>query len=157
MVLVITGIILNIVGIIGVILPALPGVVLNYTALILLYISKGEDKFSLQILIVFGVITLLVTSLDYILPLLGAKKYGASRIGIWGAALGMIIGLFFFPPFGIIFGLLIGSFTGELIAGKNQSQAFKAGFATFLGSLTSIVIKLLLAIVMTVYFLIHLI
>jgi hypothetical protein len=155
--LIVIGLILNIIGIIGVILPALPGIVLNYIALILLYIAKGEVKFSLRMIIVFGMLTLLVTLLDYILPLLGARKYGASRMGIWGAVMGMLLGIIFFPPFGIIFGLLIGAFVGELIAGKHQSQAFKAGFATFLGSLTSMVVKLLLAIVMTVYFLINLI
>ncbi len=154
---IVIGLILNIIGIIGVILPALPGIVLNYIALILLYIAKGEVGFSLRILIVFGILTLLVTLLDYILPLLGARKYGASRIGVWGAVIGMLVGIIFFPPFGIIFGLLIGAFLGELIAGKEQSQALRAGFATFLGSLTSMVVKLLLAIVMTVYFLIHLI
>lgn len=155
--LIVIGFILNIIGIIGVILPALPGVVLNYSALILLYISKGQAGINIDLLIVFGLLTVLVSSLDYILPLLGAKKYGASRMGIWGSALGMIIGILFFPPFGIIFGLLIGAFLGELIAGKDQSQALKAGFATFLGSLTSIVIKLLLAIIMAVYFIVHLI
>ena len=155
--LIVIGLILNIIGIIGVILPALPGIVLNYIALILLYIVKGEVEFSLRILIVFGILTLLVTLLDYILPLLGARKYGASRIGVWGAVIGMLVGIIFFPPFGIIFGLLIGAFLGELIAGKEQSQALRAGLATFLGSLTSMVVKLLLAIVMTVYFLIHLI
>ncbi|MFW6149874.1 MAG: DUF456 domain-containing protein [Atribacterota bacterium] len=151
--LIIIGVILNIIGIIGVILPALPGIVLNYIALILLYIAKGEAEFSLRILIVFGIITLLVTLLDYILPLLGARKYGASRIGILGSVIGMLVGIIFFPPFGIIFGLLIGAFLGELIAGKEQSQALRAGFATFLGSLTSMVVQLLLAIVMTFYFL----
>ncbi|HKK83810.1 MAG TPA: DUF456 domain-containing protein [Atribacterota bacterium] len=157
MLLIIIGVILNIIGIIGVILPALPGIVLNYIALILLYVAKGEVEFSLRILIVFGILTLLVTLLDYILPLLGARKYGASRMGVWGAVIGMLVGIMFLPPFGIIFGLLIGAFLGELIAGKEQSQALRAGFATFLGSLTSMVVKLLLAIVMTVYFLIHLI
>jgi len=155
--LIIIGVILNIIGIIGVILPALPGIVLNYIALILLYVAKGEVEFSLRILIVFGILTFLMTLLDYILPLLGARKYGASRMGVWGAVIGMLVGIMFLPPFGIIFGLLIGAFLGELIAGKEQSQALRAGFATFLGSLTSMVVKLLLAIVMTVYFLIHLI
>ncbi len=155
--LIIIGIILNMIGIIGVIVPALPGIVLNYIALILLYTVKGEAEFSLRMLIVFGILTGLVVLLDYILPLLGARKYGASRMGIWGAVIGMVIGIVFFPPFGIIFGLLMGAFLGELIAGKEQSQALRAGFATFLGSLTSMVVKLLLAIVMTVYFFIHLI
>ena len=157
MVIIITGIILNIIGILGVILPALPGIVLNYIALVLLYTVRGEPVFGIRILIVFGVLTFMVTLLDYILPILGAKKYGASRQGIWGAVIGMLIGILFFPPLGIVFGLLIGAFVGEIMAGKEHSQALRAGLATFLGSLTSMVIKLVLAIVMTIYFLIHIV
>ena len=155
MILIITGIILNILGIIGIVVPALPGIILNYLALFLLYISRGEEAIGLNALIMFGLLTLLVALLDYILPLAGAKKLGASRTGIIFAVIGMITGMIFFPPFGIFFGLLIGAFAGELIAGKSQSQAFKAGFVTFLGILTSMVVKLMLAIVMTVYYLWH--
>lgn len=155
MILIITGIILNILGIIGIVVPALPGIILNYLALFLLYISRGEEVIGLSALIMFGLLTLLVALLDYILPLAGAKKLGASRTGIIFAVIGMITGMIFFPPFGIFFGLLIGAFVGELIAGKSQSQAFKAGFVTFLGILTSMVVKLMLAIVMTVYYLWH--
>lgn len=155
MILIITGIILNILGIIGIVVPALPGIILNYLALFLLYISRGEEVIGLSALIMFGLLTLLVALLDYILPLAGAKKLGASRTGIIFAVIGMITGMIFFPPLGIFFGLLIGAFVGELIAGKSQSQAFKAGFVTFLGILTSMVVKLMLAIVMTVYYLWH--
>lgn len=155
MILIITGIILNILGIIGIVVPALPGIILNYLALFLLYISRGEEVIGLNALITFGLLTFLVALLDYILPLAGAKKLGASRTGIIFAVIGMITGMIFFPPFGIFFGLLIGAFVGELIAGKSQSQAFKAGFVTFLGILTSMVVKLMLAIVMTVYYLWH--
>ncbi|MFZ2331064.1 MAG: DUF456 domain-containing protein [Atribacterota bacterium] len=154
--LIFAGIILNIIGIIGVIIPALPGVTLNYLALILLYINKGEEVVSLSTIIMFGLLTFLVALLDYILPLAGAKKSGTSRTGIIFAALGMMIGLFFFPPFGIFFGLLIGAFLGELIAGKTELQALKAGVVTFLGILTSMVIKLMLAVVMSVYYIWHL-
>jgi len=155
MILIITGIILNILGIIGIVVPALPGIILNYLALFLLYISRGEEVIGLSALIMFGLLTLLVALLDYILPLAGTKKLGASRTGIIFAVIGMITGMIFFPPLGIFFGLLIGAFVGELIAGKSQSQAFKAGFVTFLGILTSMVVKLMLAIVMTVYYLWH--
>lgn len=154
--LIFAGIILNIIGIIGVIIPALPGVTLNYLALILLYINKGEEVVSLSTIIMFGLLTFLVALLDYILPLAGAKKSGTSRTGIIFAALGMLIGLLFFPPLGIFFGLLIGAFLGELIAGKTESQALKAGMVTFLGILTSMVIKLMLAVVMSVYYIWHL-
>ncbi|HPK86865.1 MAG TPA: DUF456 domain-containing protein, partial [Atribacterota bacterium] len=83
--LILIGILLNIVGIIGIVIPAMPGIVLNYIALILLYISKGKNVVSLETIIIFGLLTLMVAMLDYILPLLGAKKFGASRMGIAGA------------------------------------------------------------------------
>lgn len=150
------GIILNIVGIIGVVMPAMPGIVLNFAALILLYIDRGEQAVGLNVLIMFGLLSFLASTLDYILPLLGAKKFGASRSGIGGAVVGMIIGILFFPPIGLFAGLLLGAFAGELLAGKDCSRAFKAGFATFLGSLTSIAVKLTLALVMTFYYLWHL-
>ena len=152
----ILGIILNIAGIIGVVMPAMPGIVLNFVALILLYITRGEEAVSLSVLIMFGFLSFLVSGLDYILPLLGAKRYGASRLGITGAVVGMLTGIFFFPPLGIFGGLLLGAFVGELIAGKDHAGAFKAGFATFLGSLASIAVKLTLALVMTFYYLWHL-
>ncbi len=154
--LIILGIILNIIGIIGVVVPVLPGITLNYLALVLLYITKGAGAIELNILIIFGLLTFLVALLDYILPLVGAKKSGASRTGIIFSVIGMLTGIIFFPPFGIIFGLLIGAIVGELIAGKSESQAFKAGVVTFLGSLTSMFIKLILAAVMTVYYIWHL-
>ena len=152
----IVGIVLNIAGIIGVVMPAMPGIVLNFAALILLYIARGEQAVGLSALIMFGLLSFLVSILDYILPLLGAKKFGASRLGIGGAVVGMIIGILFFPPIGLFAGLLLGAFAGELIAGKDRSRAFKAGFATFLGSLASIAVKLTLALVMTFYYLWHL-
>ena len=89
MILIITGIILNILGIIGIVVPALPGIILNYLALFLLYISRGEEAIGLSALIMFGLLTLLVALLDYILPLAGAKKLGASRTGIIFALIGM--------------------------------------------------------------------
>ncbi len=150
--LLIIGILLNIIGIVGIVVPALPGILLNYISLVLLYIVKGKDVVSINMLIVFGLITFLVNLLDYILPYLGAKKFGASRTGIIFAAIGMLIGIIFFPPVGIFLGLLIGAFTGELVAGKNESQALKASLATFLGSLASMAIKLSLALIMMVYF-----
>lgn len=150
------GIILNILGIIGIIIPVLPGIILNYFSLILVYIIRGKEELNFFTLFVFGVLTVLVTLLDYILPLIGAKKFGASRMGLWSSAIGMVIGILFFPPFGMFLGLLVGSIVGELLAGNEGSQALKAGFATFLGSLTSVVFKLILAVMMTICFLFHL-
>jgi uncharacterized protein YqgC (DUF456 family) len=90
--------------------------------------------------------------LDYILPSLGAKYFGASKYGIWGSFIGMFAGIFLFPPWGMIAGIISGAVIGELIAGQSKSQALKAGAATFILSILMIVLKLILSVIMTFYF-----
>ncbi len=148
------GIIFLIAGLIGCILPVLPGPPLSYTALLFLEFSQKEQVFSKTFLIIFAVLTIFVTIIDYILPVLGAKWYGASKKGIWGSIIGMLIGLLFFPPVGMIIGVLIGAVVGELMAGKENSKALKAGVATFIAAIAGIFIKFSLSIVMTFCFII---
>ncbi len=145
------GVILSLAGIIGCIMPALPGPPLNFLALVLLKFAVG-DLLSANLLITFGVLTLVVSVLDYLIPGWGAKVFGASKYGVWGSFIGMIIGIFFFPPLGMIIGLLIGAIVGELISGQKRSAAFKAGLGSFLFSLIAMFLKLSLSVVMTYYF-----
>jgi uncharacterized protein len=141
-----------ILGFFGSILPALPGPSLSYLALVILQFSLATPPFSLGFLIVMGVITLVVMSLDYILPLLGARWYGASKYGIIGALIGMIIGMIFFPPFGMIAGILIGAICGELIIGRHYSQALRSGLASFIVSLSLMFVKFFYALLLTFFF-----
>jgi len=155
-VLILIGVISIIIGIIGCIFPAIPGPPFSYAALILLQFAKEESVFSKSFLVRFAVLTVIVSLVDYFLPLLGAKLYGTSKYGIWGAIIGMIIGIIFFPPFGMILGIFIGAIVGELIAGKENSRALKAGLVTFIGSITAVFIKLSLSVAMAFYFFIYL-
>lgn len=150
-VVIIIGVLLSVAGLIGCIIPALPGPPLNYVAILLIHFT-GLAEFSNRFLITYLLLNIAVVIFDYVLPVYGAKFYGASRKGIWGSIIGLVIGLFFFPPFGMILGVLIGAVIGELIAGKNESEALKAGFATFIASLIMIVAKLILSGLMTFYF-----
>ena len=145
------GLILAILGLIGCIIPALPGPPLNYLSLIMLALAI-KDAFQLEFYLWWGGITIVVVILDYILPILGAKAYKASRSGIWGSVFGMLIGIFFFPPFGMIIGLFIGTVIGEIIAGKKEWEAIKVGTVTFLTSILMIFIKLGVSGIMTYYF-----
>ncbi|MDD5015420.1 MAG: DUF456 domain-containing protein [Atribacterota bacterium] len=156
-VLILSGIICIIIGIVGCIFPAIPGPPLSYAALILLQFAKEEPVFSKSFLVRFAVFTIIVSLIDYFLPLLGAKLYGTSKYGIWGAIIGMMAGIIFFPPFGMILGIFIGAIIGELIAGKENSMALKAGLVTFIGSIIALFIRLSLSLVMTFYFFIYLI
>ncbi len=148
---VIVGAVLSLLGIIGCVFPALPGPPLNYIALLVIHFA-GIYEFSTRFLVIYLIINIVIQVLDYVLPVYGAKKYGASRKGIWGSVIGIILGFFFFPPFGVILGALIGAVAGELIAGKSESAALRAGMATFIASLIMLVAKLVLAVLMTFYF-----
>ncbi len=150
-ILIILGLLVAIAGIVGCIIPAIPGPPLNFISLLILELAI-KDAFSMEFYIIWGVITVVVTVLDYVLPLFGAKVYKASGYGIWGSILGMIIGTIFFPPFGMILGLLVGAVVGELLAGKEGSEAMKVGAVTFITSLLMIVAKLAVSGVMTYYF-----
>ncbi len=149
--LIIIGLLIAVVGIIGCIIPAIPGPPLNFLSLVILELAI-EDAFSSDFFILWAIITVVVTVLDYLLPIMGAKVYKASGFGIWGSIIGMIIGIFFFPPFGMILGLFVGAVFGELIAGKEEWQALKVGTVTFAASMLMILIKLAVSGIMTFYF-----
>ena len=151
--LIITGAVCMISGILGCFLPLLPGPPLCYAALLLLHVTSPYDL-SPRFLVIFAILTGIVSLLDYIIPVMGAKKFNASKYGIWGSIIGLILGIFIFPPFGIIIGPVIGAFTGELIAGKKTGHAVKAAAGAFIGFVTGTGLKLVLCLVMTYYFLI---
>lgn len=146
-----TGIVLLIGGIAGCALPVLPGPPLSYAGLLLLHFTE-RYSFTGDFLLTWGIITVAVTLIDYWIPVWGAKKFGASRFGIWGSVAGLLIGLIFFPPFGIIFGPFFGAVIGELLSGKDSRLALKAGFGSFVGFLSGIMLKLIASGMMTWYF-----
>jgi uncharacterized protein YqgC (DUF456 family) len=149
-VLLILGIIMMIFGIIGCLVPVLPGPPISYLGLILLHVTKF-GHFSKTVLIALAAITIIVTILDYIVPVWGTRKFGGSKYGMRGATVGLIIGLFL-GPVGIIVGPLIGAIVGELIFKDDMKYALKAGFGSLLGFLTGIGLKLAASFVITFYF-----
>lgn len=151
-ILIIFGVICLIIGIIGCIIPGLAGPPFSFLALILLSFAKRWEPFSPTFLIAMAAVTIIVTALDYIIPAAGAKKYGASKFGFWGAVIGMIIGIIYIPPLGMIIGAFIGAFVGELLIGKQSSAALKAGWGVFVGVMIGILLKLIASGVMTFYF-----
>jgi len=149
-ILLILGIIFMIIGIIGCLVPVLPGPPVSFLGIIFLHLTKFA-QFSSATLITFGIITVLVTVLDYIVPIWGTRRFGGSKYGTRGATVGLIIG-FFLGPLGIILGPLIGAFAGEMIFKDDLSYAFKAGIGSLVGFLTGIGLKLAASFVMTFYF-----
>jgi uncharacterized protein YqgC (DUF456 family) len=149
-ILLILGIILMILGIIGCLVPVLPGPPFSFLGLILLHLSRF-GHFTNPALIIFGAIAVVVTVLDYVVPVWGTKRFGGSKYGTRGATVGLIIGLFL-GPLGLILGPLIGAFVGEMIFRDDLGYALKAGFGSLLGFLTGIGLKLAASFVMTFYF-----
>lgn len=149
--LIILGLICIVVGFIGCIVPALPGIPLSYLGIILLHLTSQVD-FTPHFLIIWGVIVIVVQVLDYFIPIWGTKRFGGGKKGIWGSVLGIIAGLFIFPPWGLIIFPFVGAVIGELIDEKEFKDAVKAGFGAFLGFIIGTVLKLVVAVVLAFYY-----
>jgi len=111
-------------------------------ALILLSFAKNWEPFSPTFLIVMGGLAVLVTILDYVVPVVGAKKYGASKLGVWISMIGMLIGVLFFPPWGMLIGAFVGALAGELLAGKEGRKSLRAAWGVFVGNVVGVGVKL---------------
>ncbi len=152
--LIIAASILILLGIAGSVLPVLPGPPLGYAGLLLLHFTSGHD-FSTTFLVVWGLVTGLVVILDYVIPVYGTKYFGGTSRGMWGATIGLIIGIFFLPPAGMIIGPFVGALIGEMTAGSGNTQAFRAAIGSFLGFLAGTFMKLALSVTFAVLFLIE--
>lgn len=147
------GSVLVLAGLAGCFLPVLPGPPLSFAALLVMGIVCGfEGLMSVTVIVVMGVITAVVSIVDYVVPIIGARRFGATRWGLWGALIGLIAGLVLFPPFGMIIGALLGAVIGELAGGKDTRAALRAGVGVFVGSVVSLLMKLGAWAVMAYYF-----
>jgi len=139
------SLLLLLVGLVGSVLPLLPGPPISWLGILLLYLTAGVPFHHPM---VWGslFVTILVTVLDYVIPSLGTKRFGGSRLGVWGTNIGLLIGLFF-PPFGIIVGPFVGALVGEFIHDSRDSgRAFKAAVGAFMGFMASTFLKLVLCL-----------
>lgn len=156
----VSAIILGLIGIVGSFLPVLPGPPFSWIGMLLVFLwgvgaNGSGDKMSLTLLIVMLVVTILVTILDYVVPALFAKKGGASKAASAGALVGSILGMLLFPPWGIIVGVGIGAFVGEIISNGMTEKAIPAAWNAFLGFLFSTGLKLIACVVMFTYIIIY--
>ena len=115
---IIVGGLLMILGILGNILPFLPGTPICYLGL-LLQQFRDSRPFSTQFLVLWAIVVLVVIILDFLTPIYGAKKFGGSKYGIWGCSLGFLAA-FWLGPMGMIIGPFIGAFIGEMISSKSS-------------------------------------
>jgi uncharacterized protein YqgC (DUF456 family) len=147
--LLIFGILLMILGILGSFLPVLPGPITSWFGLLLLHLSDAVPMNWTFLGITFA-IAFIIWLIDYIIPAMGTKRFGGTRYGVIGTMVGLVIGIFFFPPFGLIIGPFLGAFIGELIKdSKDSKKALKAAFGSFIGFLTSTFLKFIAAVIYT--------
>lgn len=131
-----------VISIIGSIVPGLPGPPIGMIGVILLHITDKVD-ISLTTLIVCAVLTILVSILDYYLPIYSTKKFGGSKFAVRGSIIGMVVG-FLFTPIGVILGTFLGAVIGELLNGSDMVNSLKIGSVTFWGTILGLGIKLML-------------
>jgi len=149
---IVIGSILMLLGLAGSILPILPGPPLSFIGLFLLALLRHfSPPLTPTLIIIMAIATILVIAMDYVIPLLGAKKYGASKWGIWGSVLGMAIGIFW-SPFAMLAGAFIGAVLAEWLVGKKHGDALRAGWGVVMGTLLATILRLGLSGVMTYYF-----
>ncbi len=139
------GAALVLVGFIGSVLPIIPGPPISWAGLLLLkwtdfVVDHGAAYENTLWILLFFVI--LVTILDYVVPIMGTKRYGGSKRGVWGATIGVIVGLFF-GPLGIIIGPFLGAYIGEITTGKKDKEALRAAWGSFMGFLLGVGLKLM--------------
>lgn len=132
---------LIIIGLVGCIVPVLPGPPLSWVGLILLKLSVFGADISSDVIISTAVFAALVTLLDYLLPIWTTKKFGGSKRGVWGATIGLLIGMFLFPPIGIIVGPFAGAYIGEATGIDKSINPWKSALGSFVGFLLGTGIK----------------
>lgn len=140
-------------GLAGTVLPMIPGVLLIYAGYALYGLGTGWRDYGLGVMIFWGVVTLLMQLLDYYAGALGAKKFGASKKGIWGSIIGGVVGLLFLNIIGLVIGTFLGAVVGELLSGRTPGDAARSGWGAFLGFIAGSLFKLTTAIIMIGVFL----
>jgi len=149
--LIIPGILLILIGLVGCIVPIIPGPPISYAGLILLHLTSAV-QFEQKFLMIWAGLVIAVTAVDYLTPIWGTKKFGGTRRGTWGATIGLILGLLFFPPLGIILGPFVGAVVGELTHSEDMNKALRSGFGSLLGFLLGTGLKFVVSGFITYHF-----
>jgi uncharacterized protein YqgC (DUF456 family) len=138
---------LIVVGLAGTVLPVLPGTVLVWGGILLGAWIDDFTRVSIATVAVISALGLLAWGLDYAAGLLGARRAGASRLALVGAAVGTVVGLFM-GLVGVLFMPLVGAAVGEYMAQKDHARAAKVGMATWVGIMVGLIAKVVLAFIM---------
>jgi uncharacterized protein YqgC (DUF456 family) len=145
--LLIIGMVFLLLGIIGSFVPILPGPFTGWVGLLILHMTNSVPM-NWTFLGITLAIAIAIWIVDYFIPAMGTKKFGGSRYGIVGTMIGLLLGIIFFPPLGIIIGPFLGAYLGEMLNdNRDKKRALKAAFGSFIGFLTSTFLKFIAAVI----------
>lgn len=155
-ILIIIGVVCGVVGLLGTLIPILPGTIISYAGLLCVALTEDSTIGGFK-LTLWAIIALSVIVLDYILPALFSKRYGGTKTGSIGATVGTMLGLFF-GPLGLILGPFVGAVAGEVIAEQlSFKQALRVGFGSMLSFVAGTLFKFVVGAFMLYYIIIDII
>ncbi|WP_322906899.1 DUF456 domain-containing protein [Paenibacillus campi] len=139
---------LFIIGMVGTVYPVLPSVVAIYFAFFVYGWFFSFAEFNVWFWIIETLIVVVLLAADYLVGAYGTRKFGGSRLAVILSVIGLIVGPFVIPAFGLILGPLIGAVAAELIQGRDVNSALRVGWGTVLGLFASAVVKIILQLAM---------
>ena len=146
-ILLIVSALLHIVGLVGSLIPVLPGAPLCFAGMVLCAIVFPHPVM-ITLTVVMGLLVLIGMIVDYVAPSILTDKAGGSKYAIWGANIGLVVGLIFFAPFGVIICPFLGAFIGEVISSHKFGHSMKIAAYTFLSFVIGTLFKFILCVVM---------
>ena len=150
-----TAIVLMAIGLIGTVVPVIPGTTIILGAAVIHRLVLGANgSVGWTALVALVALTLVTYAVDAAAGYVGARKFGATKWGLIGGATGALIGLFF-GLVGLFVAPVIGAIAGEIVGGQRMVKAGRAGWGTFVGALAAIIAKLFIALIMIAIFLMN--
>ena len=151
------AIMLGIAGIVGSVIPGLPGPPISWAGLVVAFfryrIAGDDNRFTITFLLIWLAITIIVTVIDYVIPAKFTQMSGGSKAGSWGAMIGLVAGIIF-TAVGMIAGCFLGALLGELLFGKKEfGLSCKSALGAFAGVMAGTGIKLIATITMFIFIL----
>jgi uncharacterized protein len=144
----IVSILIMIVGLFGTVLPFLPGIVLIYAGYLFYGFVTDWHAYGATTVVVWGVVTCLLALLDFYAGSIGARKFGASRFGMWGSFIGGAVGALVAGLPGLILGPFVGAMAGELMGGRSHQQALRSAWGSIIGFVTGSLLRIAVGVVM---------
>jgi len=144
--------ILFVLGLLGTILPVLPGAILIFSGMLLYGFLTQFSTLNTMFFLIQALILILILSIDFLASVVGTRQFKGSKQAVWGAAIGTVLGMIFLGPLGIIIGPFLGAVIAEFIVNPNYNHAIRVGFGTLIGFVSGTILKLGIEIIMIIYF-----